>query len=143
MPSSSKYPLPCATFRMNSPVEATVPTLTTSAARAAPADKKIISIEQTSKIVRLNFSVILKHITLFVLAAFAHLSAAVCMRFHSVLFAHRMGVPVVPVSYAPKVTTWLAEHSIAPVPTSGRAWTDAISGALAERALDPPVRLAS
>ena len=78
-----------------------------------------------------------------VLAAFAHLSAAVCMRFHSVLFAHRMGVPVVPVSYAPKVTTWLAEHSIAPVPTSGRAWTDAISGALAERALDPPVRLAS
>lgn len=78
-----------------------------------------------------------------VLASFAHLSAAVCMRYHSVLFAHRMGVPFVPVPYAPKAATWLAEHRIAPVATSGRAWTDAVDRALAEHVSSPAVPLAS
>ena len=78
-----------------------------------------------------------------VLAAFAHLTGAVCMRYHSVLFAHRMDVPFVPVPYAPKVTGWLAEHRIAPVATNGQAWTDALRGALAERVDAAAERLAS
>jgi polysaccharide pyruvyl transferase WcaK-like protein len=78
-----------------------------------------------------------------VLAAFGHLAGAVCMRYHSVLFAHRMGVPIVAAPYAPKVSAWLDEHGLAAVATNGQAWTDALRGALAERDLDPPERLAS
>ncbi|MEO8509994.1 MAG: polysaccharide pyruvyl transferase family protein [Chloroflexota bacterium] len=78
-----------------------------------------------------------------VLAAFAHLAGAVCMRYHSVLFAHRTGVPFVAVPYAPKVSAWLDEHGLAAVATNGRAWTDALRVALAERVVDPLERLAS
>jgi polysaccharide pyruvyl transferase WcaK-like protein len=77
------------------------------------------------------------------LAAFGHLAGAVCMRYHSVLFAHRMAVRSVVVPYAPKVTAWLAEHGVAAAPTNGRAWADVLRAAIAERHLDNPIRLAS
>ena len=64
------------------------------------------------------------------LSAFELLSAAICMRFHSLLFAERSGVPIVAVSYAPKTDAWLAEHQMQPVSPSGRAWTDALRDAL-------------
>ncbi|MFN2483789.1 MAG: polysaccharide pyruvyl transferase family protein [Candidatus Limnocylindria bacterium] len=64
------------------------------------------------------------------LAAFGFLSAVVSMRFHSLVFAERMGVPVVPVSYAAKTDEWLKEHEIAPVAPSGAAWIGALTAAL-------------
>ena len=50
-----------------------------------------------------------------VLAAFGHLAAAVCMRYHSLLFATRAGVPTIPIAYADKCRTWLAERGEAAV----------------------------
>jgi polysaccharide pyruvyl transferase WcaK-like protein len=50
-----------------------------------------------------------------VLAACGHLTALVGMRYHSLLFAERQAVPLVPISYAPKTRTWLAERDREPV----------------------------
>ena len=66
-----------------------------------------------------------------VLSAFGHLAAAVCMRFHSLLFAERMRVPLVAVPYAPKVTTWLEERGVPIVPVNGAAWSAVLASALA------------
>ena len=61
-----------------------------------------------------------------VLAAFGWLDAAVCMRFHSLVFAERAGVPIVPIAYASKCATWLGERGLSSVAVSA----DAIAGAL-------------
>lgn len=45
-----------------------------------------------------------------VLAAFGHLAVVVGMRYHSLLFAARNGVPIIPIAYADKCRTWLAER---------------------------------
>jgi polysaccharide pyruvyl transferase WcaK-like protein len=66
-----------------------------------------------------------------VLGVFEALSAAVCMRYHSLLFAERAGIPIVPIAYAEKCRHWLAER--------GREPIELTTGALAaeiERALE-------
>ena len=49
------------------------------------------------------------------LAVFGRLSAAVCMRYHSLLFADRVGTSIIPVPYAPKCDAWIAERGLRPV----------------------------
>jgi polysaccharide pyruvyl transferase WcaK-like protein len=44
------------------------------------------------------------------ISVFSLFSAAVCMRFHSLVFAHRAGVPIVAVPYAEKCRGWLDDH---------------------------------
>jgi polysaccharide pyruvyl transferase WcaK-like protein len=68
-----------------------------------------------------------------VLALFGSLSAAVCMRYHSLLFADRMGTPIIPVPYAPKCEAWIAEHGLRPVPLAPAVFASAIRGALGPR----------
>jgi polysaccharide pyruvyl transferase WcaK-like protein len=46
------------------------------------------------------------------LAVFEALSGAVCMRYHSLLFAERAGIPFVPIAYALKCRRWLGEHGL-------------------------------
>lgn len=48
-------------------------------------------------------------------AAIGECAAAVCMRYHSLLFAARAGVPIVGIPYAQKCRNWLDEHGLAPV----------------------------
>jgi hypothetical protein len=66
-----------------------------------------------------------------ILAAYGHLSALVGMRYHSLLFAERMSVPLVPISYAPKTGIWLAEHEQEPVTPTTPALAEALQLALA------------
>ena len=47
-----------------------------------------------------------------VLAVFGLLDAAVCMRYHSLLFAARAQVPIVPLPYSAKCESWLREHGL-------------------------------
>ena len=54
-----------------------------------------------------------------VLAIFSLLSGAICMRYHSLLFAERAGVPIVAIPYAEKCRTWIAERGIAPSQPTG------------------------
>ena len=46
------------------------------------------------------------------LGVFEAWSAAVCMRYHSLLFADRAGIPIIPVAYAEKCRHWLAERAL-------------------------------
>jgi polysaccharide pyruvyl transferase WcaK-like protein len=64
------------------------------------------------------------------LSAFAHLSVAVCMRYHSLLFAARSAVPIVPIAYAPKCRAWLEEHGLASVPPNATAIRERIEAAV-------------
>ncbi len=65
-----------------------------------------------------------------VMAVFGSLSAAVCMRYHSLLFAARASTPIIPVPYAPKCEAWLDEHSLQGVPLEGVALATAIATAV-------------
>lgn len=47
-----------------------------------------------------------------ILQSIGKLDAAVCMRFHSMVFAEQMGTPIVPISYAEKTGSWLKERNI-------------------------------
>lgn len=68
------------------------------------------------------------------LSVFRSLDAAVCMRFHSLLFAERTGTPMVSYAYAPKCTAWLAERGLCSADPSADALTAAIGELLgAER----------
>ncbi len=62
-----------------------------------------------------------------VLSVFRRLDAAVCMRFHSLLFADRAGVPMIPIAYASKCATWLDERGMASVEPTSAALTAALS----------------
>jgi polysaccharide pyruvyl transferase WcaK-like protein len=64
------------------------------------------------------------------LALFGCLDAAVCMRFHSFIFAARMGTPIIGVPYAEKCRNWLFEHEIRPVPPAARDVAAALDEAL-------------
>ena len=64
------------------------------------------------------------------MAVFASLSAAVCMRYHSLLFAARAGTSIIPVPYAPKCDAWLDEHDLQGVPLEGVALASAIAAAV-------------
>jgi len=70
-----------------------------------------------------------------VLAIFPLLAAAVCMRFHALLFSARAGIPLVAIPYAEKCQTWLDEHEIAATAPRGpdlvAALRAALEGALA------------
>lgn len=61
-----------------------------------------------------------------ILAVFGHLAAMVGMRYHSLLFAARSGVPIIPIAYADKCRTWLAERGEAPVEPDAAALTEHI-----------------
>ncbi len=64
------------------------------------------------------------------LALFGCLSATVCMRYHSLLFADRMGSSIIPVPYAPKCDAWIAEHGLRPVLLAPATLASAIRGAV-------------
>jgi polysaccharide pyruvyl transferase WcaK-like protein len=68
-----------------------------------------------------------------VLAAFGVLSGAICMRYHSLLFAERARTPIVAVPYAEKCETWLAERGMAATPLTGPALVDSLRSVMAPR----------
>ncbi len=69
-----------------------------------------------------------------VLSAFRSLDLVVGMRFHSLLFAERAGVPIVPVAYASKCAAWLESRGIVGVEPTDEALYAAIAELLpAER----------
>ncbi|MDQ2941697.1 MAG: polysaccharide pyruvyl transferase family protein [Chloroflexota bacterium] len=72
-----------------------------------------------------------------ILAVFGALDIAVCMRYHSLLFAHRCGVPIIPIAYADKCRRWLEAHDMAPMHPTPTAIADALAH------LVPAARLAS
>ena len=55
------------------------------------------------------------------LGVFEALAAAVCMRYHSLLFAHRAGIPMIGMVYAEKCRHWLSERGLEPVEPTGAA----------------------
>lgn len=61
------------------------------------------------------------------LGLFSQFEAAVCMRFHSFLFADRMATPIIGIPYAQKCESWLREREMASVPPEARALIDAIA----------------
>ena len=65
------------------------------------------------------------------LAAIGQFSAVVGMRYHAMLFARRMHVPLVPVVYAEKNLRWLHEQGLAPVEARATPLTAALWIALA------------
>jgi polysaccharide pyruvyl transferase WcaK-like protein len=65
-----------------------------------------------------------------VIACFGALSAAVCMRYHSLLFASRAALPLVAVPYAAKCRAWCDENGIAPLGGHTGALIDAVGHAL-------------
>lgn len=67
------------------------------------------------------------------LALLGAFDTAVCMRFHSLVFAHRAGVPIVAVPYAPKCDAWCDEHGIAPTPPTAKRLAAAIAAAIGSR----------
>lgn len=58
------------------------------------------------------------------LAAYGHLAAVIGMRYHSLVFAARAGVPLMPVPYAEKCRTWLAERGEDAMDPDGPMWID-------------------
>ncbi len=64
------------------------------------------------------------------LSVFGCLSAAVCMRYHSLLFADRMGTAIIPLPYAPKCEAWTAERGLRPVLLAPATLASAIRGAV-------------
>lgn len=69
-----------------------------------------------------------------VLGLFSHFSAAVCMRYHSMLFAQRMGVPVIGIPYAQKCESWMREQKLMRVELTEDALTRAIRECIASGA---------
>jgi polysaccharide pyruvyl transferase WcaK-like protein len=67
------------------------------------------------------------------IAIFARFGAAVCMRYHSLLFAARGGVPIAAIPYARKCDDWLREAGIAPVPLVGGALEARLRGLLRQK----------
>jgi polysaccharide pyruvyl transferase WcaK-like protein len=65
-----------------------------------------------------------------VMAVFASLSAAVCMRYHSLLFAAQAGTPIIPVPYAPKCEAWVDEQGLQRIPVEGAALASAVHAAV-------------
>jgi polysaccharide pyruvyl transferase WcaK-like protein len=71
-----------------------------------------------------------------VMAVFGCLTAAVCMRYHSLLFAARTGTPIVPLPYAPKCEVWVAEHGLTRVPVERAALASAVHAAIGGRGMN-------
>jgi polysaccharide pyruvyl transferase WcaK-like protein len=79
------------------------------------------------------------------LGLFDALGAAVCMRYHSLLFAERAGIPIVPIAYAEKCRHWLEEHRVPAVEPSPAPLVEALCTALeaSERPTHGPRRTAA
>jgi len=77
------------------------------------------------------------------LAAYGHLAAVVGMRYHSLLFAARMGVPVIPVPYADKCRAWIADAGETAAEPDGRAWIARLGAAIERRPASRTRRAAS
>jgi polysaccharide pyruvyl transferase WcaK-like protein len=67
------------------------------------------------------------------LALFGRFAAVVGMRYHSLLFAERVGVPLVAVPYAEKCRSWLAERRLEPTPLTGPDLSRSLAGCLQTR----------
>jgi len=52
------------------------------------------------------------------------------MRYHSLLFAERAGIPIVPIAYAEKCRHWLEERGLGDVDASPASVVDALRAAL-------------
>jgi polysaccharide pyruvyl transferase WcaK-like protein len=75
------------------------------------------------------------------LGVYEAFSAAVCMRYHSLLFAERAGIPIVPIAYAEKGWHWLAERELPSVDPSPEGLAAAVRSALeSSRAATPSAR---
>ena len=66
------------------------------------------------------------------LGVFEAFAAAVCMRYHSLLFAERAGIPILPIAYADKCRQWLAERAMASLDPSASTLIDGLAAVLAE-----------
>jgi polysaccharide pyruvyl transferase WcaK-like protein len=64
------------------------------------------------------------------LGVFEALAAAVCMRYHGLLFAERAGIPLVPIAYAEKCRHWLAERELSEVEPTPEALIAALRAAV-------------
>lgn len=71
------------------------------------------------------------------LACFGHLSAMVAMRYHAMLFAERVGVPLVPITYAEKTQRWLDDRGLSAVDPDAAELTRAIREALGKSRTKP------
>jgi polysaccharide pyruvyl transferase WcaK-like protein len=65
------------------------------------------------------------------LGLFEAFAAAVCMRYHGLLFAERAGIPIVPFAYAEKCRHWLADRGLPGTPPSTAAIVEAVATARA------------
>lgn len=65
-----------------------------------------------------------------ILGEFKVADTAVCMRFHSMVFADRTGMPFVPVSYAPKTDDWLQQRGLKSALIEPNSMVDAIRRSL-------------
>lgn len=61
-----------------------------------------------------------------VIAVFEAFTAALCVRYHSLLFAERAGIPIIPVAYAEKCRHWLAERSLESADLDPRALVERV-----------------
>jgi polysaccharide pyruvyl transferase WcaK-like protein len=68
------------------------------------------------------------------LSLFGSFAAAVCMRYHSLLFAARAGVPILALPYAAKCHTWLADNGLQPAGVGDGELATRLEAILAEQA---------
>lgn len=68
------------------------------------------------------------------LGVFEALAAAVCMRYHSLLFADRAGIPIIGMDYAEKCRHWLSDRGIEPIEPTSAAMLAGLSGVSARAA---------
>jgi polysaccharide pyruvyl transferase WcaK-like protein len=69
-----------------------------------------------------------------VLSLFGSFVAVVCMRYHSLLFAARAGVPILALPYAAKCHTWLADNGLQPAGLGDEELATRLETILAEQA---------
>ncbi len=67
------------------------------------------------------------------LELFGRLDAAICSRFHSFLFAHRMQTPIVPLPYSEKCIGWLEEQGVQAPELTSESLIAAVDEAVASR----------
>lgn len=68
-----------------------------------------------------------------IVSLFGQFTVAVCMRYHSLLFAERAGAVVIPVQYAEKVESWAKEHGQVPSDLTAEALTARVRAALIQK----------
>jgi polysaccharide pyruvyl transferase WcaK-like protein len=70
-----------------------------------------------------------------VLSLFGSLDAVVGMRYHSLLFAERAAVPLIPLPYAEKCDAWLADRGLRSVRPTAAAMSRALTRSLVARSV--------